>query len=344
MLVRNGEGLLMGILPLMLERGRGYRRLLFVGTGLSDYLDVLARMGWETEVAEAMARALGRVGPWQVADLHQLRPASAAWDIFERWDGPKVRVWQDSCPVIDVEPWDELLMSLKRKMRYDVRRALRRAQADGVSCEQVTQENAESAIPRWIALHREGWQGRTIDPEHLTQEFESHLETAARRMIASGVGGVYEFRRDGEVIAAHLLIFGSDFVAEYLWGATREALERYQVSSLNIHNGTNVAVERNCAYLDLLRGEEPYKLRWATKVVATHRVVLGRSRIAWTPYAAYCVLRSRAKRYVNSDEVPPWINEAVLRFRAVRRKARWYASEAHRPHWINTVINRLRSH
>jgi CelD/BcsL family acetyltransferase involved in cellulose biosynthesis len=342
-LMRDDEGLLIGILPLMLERRGGFRRLLFVGTGPSDYLDVLAREGYEAEVAEAGARALGQMGPWQVADLHQLRPQAAAWDIVERWNGPKARVWQDGCPMVDVQPWDELLMSLKRKMRYDVRRALRRAQADGVHCERVTPDNAERAVPRWIALHREGWQGRTIDPEHLTQEFESHLEAAARRMIASGVGGVYEFWRNGEVIASHLLIYGSDFVAEYLWGATQDALERYQVSSLNIHNGINVAVERDCASLDLLRGEEPYKLRWATRVVDTHRAVLGRGRVPWTPYAAYYVLRSRAKRYANSEEVPPWITDAVTRFRTLRRKARWYANEAHRPRWINAAIDRLRA-
>ena len=152
-MVRNGQGLLIGILPLMLEHRRGIRRLLFVGTGLSDYLDVLARKGCEAEVAEAGARAIEEIDGWQVADLHQLRPASAAWGIFERWNGPKVRVWQDSCPMIDAKPWDELLMSFKRKMRYDVRRALRRAEADGVRCEQATPENAEQAVLRWIALH-----------------------------------------------------------------------------------------------------------------------------------------------------------------------------------------------
>src|SRR5919107_817280 len=106
--VRNGEGLLIGTLPLMLEGRRGFRRLLFMGTGQSDYLDVLARKGWEAEVAEAGTQAVGQVGTWQVADLHQLRPASAAWGIFERWSGAKVRVWQESCPMIEVRPWDEL--------------------------------------------------------------------------------------------------------------------------------------------------------------------------------------------------------------------------------------------
>src|SRR5215207_7462131 len=43
--IRNEEGLLVGILPLMLERRRTLGKLLFIGSGPTDYLDVLAREG-----------------------------------------------------------------------------------------------------------------------------------------------------------------------------------------------------------------------------------------------------------------------------------------------------------
>jgi CelD/BcsL family acetyltransferase involved in cellulose biosynthesis len=304
--IRNDEGLLVGILPLMLERrGRAFGRLLFIGSGPTDYLDVLAREGWEAEVGEAGLRALERMGSWQVADLHQLRPAAAAWGIVERWEGPKARVWQDSCPVIDVKPWDELLMSFKRKTRYDIRRAIRRAEADGLRCEPAGPEDAQQAARRLVDLNREQWKERGLDPEALTPRFRAHLEVAARRMTSRGLGRISEFRRDGEVIASHFLVFGRDFVAEHLFGASQEALERYQISSLYIRDGLNVALERNSTHLDLLRGEEPYKLRWASRVVANHRVVLGQSRIFWAPYGAYVALRLGAKRYV-ADAIPDY--------------------------------------
>jgi CelD/BcsL family acetyltransferase involved in cellulose biosynthesis len=41
--MRDDAGLLVGIMPLMLERKLGLRRLLFIGTGQTDYLDVLVR-------------------------------------------------------------------------------------------------------------------------------------------------------------------------------------------------------------------------------------------------------------------------------------------------------------
>src|SRR5215211_4732848 len=42
---------LVGLLPFMLERSRpGVTRLLFVGSGQSIYLDLIAREGWEGQV------------------------------------------------------------------------------------------------------------------------------------------------------------------------------------------------------------------------------------------------------------------------------------------------------
>src|SRR5215210_7429704 len=67
------EGLLVGLIPLMLERRRGFGRLLFVGTGPTDYQDVLARRGWESQVSEAGVRVLRQMDAWQVVDLQQLR-------------------------------------------------------------------------------------------------------------------------------------------------------------------------------------------------------------------------------------------------------------------------------
>jgi CelD/BcsL family acetyltransferase involved in cellulose biosynthesis len=77
--VRSDEGLLIGLAPLMLERRLGLRKLLFVGTGPTDYLDVLAREGWETQVLEALARTLRQMGSWRVADLQELSPESTTW-------------------------------------------------------------------------------------------------------------------------------------------------------------------------------------------------------------------------------------------------------------------------
>jgi CelD/BcsL family acetyltransferase involved in cellulose biosynthesis len=313
--LRNGD-LLVGLMPLMLERRWGFfGKLLFIGTGPSDYLDILVREGWAARVMEAGVNALHRIDSWQVADLQELHPEAAAWGVFREWSGPRTRIWQSGCPVIDVRPWDELLATLSLKQRSNVRRTIRRAEKDGVVCELAGVDDAEQAACRFVGLHREMWRERGIASEHLTEKFESHMVAAASRMTDGELAGVFEFWREGEVIASHLLVFGRGFVAEILFGAKQEAVRRYQVSSLNVWNALNVARRSNRARVNLLRGEEPYKLSWASAVVPNYRMILTRDPAFGKLFLAYRSLRSKASQYANSESTPQWIKSATNRFR-----------------------------
>jgi len=320
--VRSEGGSLVGVLPLMVERGP-LRRLLLVGSGVSDYLDVLVREGWEERVAQAASRALGEVGPWRVADLQELRPGAAAWGVFGGWAGPRAVVWQSNCPVIEVRPWEELLASVKRGLRKSARRTERRAQEDGLRCRLVDVEESEEAGRRLVALNRIAWQGRAIGPEHLTRRFEDHIATAARRMTASGHGGISELEFGEESQMYTFMVFGRDFLGSYMSGVPTEIIERYQWSSLYIWDGLNIAESKDIGHLDLLRGEEEYKLLWTSEVVANRRLILGRGPLFWAPYAGYHAARFRIRDYLYSESSPRWIKDAADRYRALRR--RWRA-------------------
>ncbi len=206
-------------------------------------------------------------------------------------------------------------MSFKRKIRYDIRRNVRRADEDGVRCELVGAADAQTAARRLVALNLEQWEERGISPEALTRRFEAHLEAATCRMTARDLGVISEVRLDGEAIASHLFVFGRDFVGEYIVGAGKESLRRYQVSSLFIRDGLELARQRNVACLDLLGGEEPYKLRWTSKSVPNHRVILGKNPLSWGPYVGYRLLRRRARRFVEEEGTPPWIKNLLNPFR-----------------------------
>jgi CelD/BcsL family acetyltransferase involved in cellulose biosynthesis len=318
--VRNGEGVLVGGAPLMLDRRLGFSRLLFVGTGLTDVLDVLIKEGWEDQVSEVLAGTLGQIDSWQVADFQHLRPEAIAWGVIAGWTGPRVRVWQDGCLVIDAKPWDQVLSALSKNHRKTVRRTLRQAEADGIRCELASAADIENAARRLVALHRELWQGRDIGPEHLSDRFESHIVAAARRMTARAFGGISEFWREERVIISDFVVFGGDFLGTYMVGASQEALRRYQWSSLYIWDALNIARSKDVSQLDLLRGEDPYKLRWDHTVVPLHRMILGRHLTTWMPYAGYHVLRSKARQHANSANAPEWAKKVAETYRTLRRR------------------------
>lgn len=305
------NGLLVGIAPLMIEREAFFRRLLFIGAGITDYHDFLIREGWESRAIEAAGRALRQIRSWDLADLQELRPSAAAWGIFRDWNGYKVFIQQSNCLEVDVKPWDELLADMSSKLRSNIKRNIRRSRADRLDRRLATPPEAKEAGLRMLDLHKEQWEGRGINPEHLTPRFQTHVASSMWRMAESGVGGVAEFRKGQEVIASHFLIFGQDFVGGYLFGAREDALNRYQMNAIYMENTIRVAIERNSDTVKFLRGEEPYKLQWNTRVVSNHRIILGRNPVIWALYAGYHVLRYRLARYLKSGSAPSWTRGAV---------------------------------
>src|SRR5947207_2906182 len=65
------EGRMVGLAPLFIhaDPASGLRRILFVGNGVSDYLDILAERGSETFVVETM--------------LNYVRDQSSRWDVCD---------------------------------------------------------------------------------------------------------------------------------------------------------------------------------------------------------------------------------------------------------------------
>lgn len=345
------EGLLVGLLPLMVRRGPGFRRLLLVGgdvmTYYSDvmtpYKDVLVREGWEEQVAQAGARALEKLDGWRVADLRELRPEAATWDIFRKWDGLKTSVPITDYVLIHTESWEDLLASLSAKARKSARRTLRRAEEDGVRCEPVDLEDVEQAARRLVALHRELWRGRRIAPEHLTPRYEAFIEATARRMTAGGIGRISEFRRDDTVVLSQFSVFDKDFVGVYVIGASREASRRYQFDTLSNWDATNVACSKGSPYVSFMDGTSWHKLRWASEVVRSQRAILGRGRAFWIPYAGYHILRDRyyslrseAECYVHSESAPRWIRHATDRYYVLQR----YVHSEGAPRWIKNATKK----
>jgi hypothetical protein len=341
------SGLLVGLLPFMVRRGRllllgGDRLTLY--NPITPYKDVLIREGWEEPVARAGARALKEVGGWQVADLQELMPEAAAWGLFNKWEGPKISVPITEYVLMRAEPWEELLTSLSRKLRKTARRTLRHADQDGLRCEPADVEDAERAARTLVELHRELWRGRRIDPEDLTPRYEAFMQAAARRMTARGIGRISEFRRgDGEVLVSQFLLFDRDFVGAYVIGASEEASGRYQLETLTNWDAIEVAHSKGSAYVSSMFHASWDKLRWADEVVSSHRAILGRTKAFWVPYAGCHVLRARyyallsnAQVYMHSEDAPSWIKKAIESYYALLS----YPYSQSAPRWVKSATER----
>ena len=204
-----------------------------------------------------------------------------------------------------------MLGSVSKSTRKVARRTLRRMEEDGVQWKIVNPDDTARAARVLMALHWESWQGREIDPIHRSQWFESQMTSIIRRIVASDYGGVNEFWKDGEVIMSSFWLSHGDFFGAYLVGASQEALRRYQVSSIFQRYDLKICESRNNRTLSMLRGEEPYKLRWNPEIVANSRVFFGLRPFSTRLYVAY-----RTARSIYTDSAPGWIKDTVKRLRA----------------------------
>lgn len=315
------SGLLVGIMPSM-QTGRLFtRRMVLIGTGLSDYLDVLARAGWEDRVCSALAHYLRRTRLARVVDLHQLRESATAHRLCDFWRGPTVAYAQANTPIMAARPWPELLAGLPAKRRETARRTMRRLDRDGLSWRRVEPEATGAACDRWLELHHEYWRGRSITPEHETARFAAHLRSAAQRLAESGSGALYELvRADSDVVeAADLLLVGKDFVMGYVSGATERLHRRVEVNTVLVSLWNMVALENFVPEVNLGRGLEPYKVKWSTTVCQNQRVALGTASFEWLGLATDLWLRDRLSRSAIArrmvERVRPLWNGVSKRFR-----------------------------
>jgi hypothetical protein len=309
---------------------------------MTSYKDVLVREGWEGRVAEAATQALKELEGWWVADLQELMPQAATWDLFREWDGPKTSVPITDYLLIHVKPWEELLASLSKKLRKSARQTLRRLEDDGVRSEPAGLQDAERAARTLVALHRQLLRGRRIDPGNLASRFETFIAIAARRTTARGIGRISEFRRDDTVMVSNFFVFDKDFVGWYMIGASREASRRYQYTTLAMWDAINVARGRDNAYVSLMDYASRDKSRWADELVTSRRAILGRGRAFWIPYAGYYTLRDRyytllseAQSYVHSEGAPRWVKKATHGYYALQSYA--YSEDA--PKWVRKATD-----
>ncbi|HEX9999536.1 MAG TPA: GNAT family N-acetyltransferase, partial [Actinoplanes sp.] len=121
------------------------------------------------------------------------------------------------------------------------------------------------------------WAGRSdVNPEHLGRRFEKHLASAAEDLVRAGQAVILQYHQDGRLVASELYVVSPTMVGAYLFGFDPALREQISVIVLLDSQGVMLADQLGRRTLSLLRGDEPYKLRWRPRPVPNERFVLGR--------------------------------------------------------------------
>ena len=286
---RDAEGALVGLAPLMTSfwYATPLRRLSFLGTGTSDYLDILAAPGWESTVSEGFYAYLENSGGWQIADFQQLRDGALLRG-HPPTGGGRLHSFDavgETCPYLALpSDWEMLLQSLGKKTRTNIGyydRALQKVYA--VEAAPVSGEaELDAELTHLFDLHQRRWNQRWLPGVFGGKRVQAFHRDAARRLLWQGWLRLFSLRLDGITQASlYCFAYGDRFC--YYQGGFEPTLSRLSLGTVLTARALQAAIGEDRAVFDFLRGDEPYKAKWTGASRVNSRRIITH---AGTPMAA----------------------------------------------------------
>jgi CelD/BcsL family acetyltransferase involved in cellulose biosynthesis len=233
---------------------QGARRLLLLGTGVTDYGDVLLDPD-APDAAAALADALHALRrDADVTSLEALRPEASVWRLAEGGAATA----QAPCLVRKLAaPWTS--RARRRRVLWH-NRAVRRGPLRVEFAR--TSDEVERGMDALVTLHRARWQSRGEDGVLADPELPRFHREVARRARTAGllrlgtlwigdrIAAVQYGFSDGRMASGYLTGMDPDFAFE-------------SPGSLLLHTSIDAARDEGCTEFHFLRGDEPYKQMFA---------------------------------------------------------------------------------
>ena len=248
--VRDDDGVLVGLAPLYVYRdGGGVRHLFPIGIATTDYLEPLARAGWEQEVATAVLARIEDM-EWDVLEWPQLRRDCA---LLAQRDGHP----GEPNPVLAL-PATTIPKSTLANLRTCRNRA---ARVGALSYELATAREIPEYLEALARLHAQRWSKRGLPGVLSDGAVRSAHAEAAPLLQAAGVLRLHGLRLDGELIAVLYALVHRRRCCYYIAGFDpRHAF--FSPGSLLLAHAIEAASAEGATVFDFLRGAEAYKYRW----------------------------------------------------------------------------------
>jgi CelD/BcsL family acetyltransferase involved in cellulose biosynthesis len=279
--LRTDAGLLLGLLPLYVLDEPPEGKLLLLGAGTTDYLDVLLDPVAPPDaphrlLAAALAEA-ERDGV-TACDLTCLPPGSPLRDVAPPSGWREAARWGECCAVLTLPVGAGALEQVVHQgKRRDLRLARNRAvRAGGWTVETADPGTLPALLQQLMRLHQDRWRddgpGVFADPR-----VRAFHRAAAPGLLARGLLRV-DVLRIGQCIAAayYVLLDRAGRILLYLSGYDR-AYARESPGTILLGAIVERALREGWRELHFLRGRESYKYDWGAVVqkTAARRLVPG---------------------------------------------------------------------
>jgi len=286
------HGRLIGLAPFYISRypGTPLRRLMFVGTGISDFLDILAPRHRAFEVCELIEQFLSSARDHDLVDLQDLRPTAVLRETLQCSSlSPAVAdahevMWvdQEPCLAIALPPtWEAYMAGLGRNMRKNVPyycRLLQRRR-EGVEIGAAGRAELPEVMSALFELHQKRWQQRRQRGHLVSQQVQAFHRQVAERFLDRNWLRLHYIRVGGRIIATDYAFRFRDHYAGYLMGFDpAPEWKHHSIGTVMTAEVIRHAIAEGCQVMDLLRGKDAYKAMWGPTQEAVNCRLLRRRR------------------------------------------------------------------
>jgi CelD/BcsL family acetyltransferase involved in cellulose biosynthesis len=280
---------LVGLAPFYIGHpyGTPLRRLTWLGTGHSDYLDALIRPAYAESVTRALFDYLeAELGGWDMADWQQMRLTSPLLQRSARpWPyhpaDTQILFATEPCPVVSLPAtWDACTARLGKKMRSNLgyyERLLLKTFPDA-RLHLADAATLDSGMDALFRLHQQRWNARWLPGVLGNKAVQRFHRDVAARFLAQGWLRLHLLYADGDYQAA-LYCYTYHRKTFYYLGGFAPDYGKYSLGTLLTGRALRLAIEEGCDEFDFLRGQEAYKYRWLPEDRFNQRMLLLRPRV-----------------------------------------------------------------
>lgn len=258
------DGRLVGLAPLWLEDGPLGRRLLPLGIGITDHLDVLLHPD-APGAGTALVEAVRSSPDWDAWSLEELSGDAMALRL-PLLDAEVAD--HSACPVLFLDG-EHVPAAKRRKLRMSLNRVAKR---DG---QVAVPTDIHSFCDNLIRLHGARWRERGeagVLDDPAVRRFH---ETALPGLAEAGLARLFTLTIEDQVAGAYYGLHHRGRAYAYL-GGFDPAFAFESPGTVLMGHAIEVARREDAREFDLLRGQEPYKYEWGARDRMNRRLIVRR--------------------------------------------------------------------
>lgn len=277
--VRHNQRLI-GFAPLYIYRLKdsGLRQAALIGTGNSDYLDILSEDGFAEIVTEAIYTYLAaNHSEWDICYFQGLKEKSPLLKIREA-AGITIRTMPfEVCPVSNLpENIEELFSVLPVSFRKNTIRARNNLDKQGeLTYETATDRTLDEFLFNLFKLHKKSWEGRNASGVLDGEAIKTFHRESSKRFLKSSSLRLSRLRYNGKAIAAAYSMIKYPVLYYYIGGFDPD-MKKFSPGSVLLLYIMEDIINAGFKQFDFLMGAEEYKYNWGAKDKRIFKMIISK--------------------------------------------------------------------